>query len=342
MMNKNADLYLKNYDYELNPSFIAKYPSSPKSLAKLLVYDVASSKISHHLVKDLPRLLPPCEIFFNNTLVIKARLFAFKKSGAKRELFISKLAKDHAKALIKGRVKEGDLLKLKDIHILIGRLYKGLRRLDFFKNNEPLLKKDILKILKAYGHIPLPPYIKREDEEADEQNYQSIFAKNAGAIAAPTASLHFDKELINALSKAHCLHSLTLHVGLGTFKGVECADIREHIMHQEYFHIPKSSQAIIKSPKKLLSIGTTVARSIEYFVRTNKASGQNDLFLHPGNKPLRVNHLMTNFHLPKSTLLMLVASFIGREKSLELYEEAKEQNYRFYSYGDAMLILNYL
>ena len=187
--------------------------------------------------------------------------------------------------------------------------------------------------------MPLPPYIKREDNKNDEYDYQSVFAQNIGAVAAPTASLHFSSKMFKKLQEKFECSSITLHVGAGTFKPVEVDDIRQHIMHAESYNIPKKTKKILQSEKNILAIGTTVTRAIEFFQRTNKLSGLCDLFLHPDNPPLRVNYLLTNFHLPKSTLLMLVASFIGIKKTLELYNEAIENRYRFYSYGDAMLIL---
>ncbi|WP_456480428.1 S-adenosylmethionine:tRNA ribosyltransferase-isomerase, partial [Nautilia sp.] len=162
------------------------------------------------------------------------------------------------------------------------------------------------------------------------------FAKKEGAVAAPTASLHFTDELLNKINKKSYL---TLHVGAGTFKPVDVEDIREHKMHSEFFEIPHETAKMLKSDEEIVAVGTTVTRTVEYYARTGKLSGECDLFLNPLNPPIRANHLLTNFHLPKSTLIMLVAAFIGREKTLELYEEAIKNGYRFYSYGDAMLII---
>ena len=185
----------------------------------------------------------------------------------------------------------------------------------------------------------MPPYIKRADNKDDESWYQSIFAKNMGAVAAPTASLHFDENMLQELKQKHEHAFITLHVGAGTFKGVESENILEHKMHSEYYEISKSAKAIINSTQKLLAVGTTSTRTVEYFVRSGASSGECDLFLHPLNPPKRVDFLLTNFHLPKSTLIMLVASFLGLEKTLELYKKAVEMKYRFYSYGDGMLII---
>jgi len=170
-------------------------------------------------------------------------------------------------------------------------------------------------------------------------DYQTLFAKYDGSVAAPTASLHFTPKLLQELQNQFETHTLTLHVGAGTFKPVEAEDIMKHPMHSEYYNIPKDAQSVINSNKKILAVGTTVTRTIEYYIRTKKLNGECDLFLHPHNKPIRVDYLLTNFHLPKSTLIMLVSAFLGRVQTLKLYNTAIENGYRFYSYGDAMLII---
>jgi S-adenosylmethionine:tRNA ribosyltransferase-isomerase len=218
-------------------------------------------------------------------------------------------------------------------------LSDGSRIVRFFADGEPLGFEGLLPYLERLGHVPLPPYMQREDRKEDETHYQPVFARKEGAVAAPTASLHFTPELLEALRRRHPTHTLTLHVGAGTFKPVESEKILEHPMHSEVFRIPKAAAKVLESDTPLLAVGTTVTRTIEYFVRTGETEGECDLFLHPGNPPRRVTHLLTNFHLPKSTLIMLVSAFVGRKKTLELYREAIEKNYRFYSYGDAMLIL---
>jgi S-adenosylmethionine:tRNA ribosyltransferase-isomerase len=215
----------------------------------------------------------------------------------------------------------------------------GSRIVTFTHNNKEIRFEELVLVLDKIGHIPLPPYIQREDNKEDETDYQTLFAKNAGAVAAPTASLHFTTELFKELEEQYNTHKVTLHVGAGTFKPVEAEHILDHPMHSEYFHIPKKSAEVLKSNKKILAIGTTVTRTVEYFSRTEKTEGECDLFLNPNNKPKRVDYLLTNFHLPKSTLIMLVSAFVGREKTLELYKEAIKEEYRFFSYGDAMLII---
>lgn len=341
-MTMCEDLKLSNYDYFLPKELIATHPAQPKEAARLLIYEREKDKITHTTFANLEQFLPDCAIFFNDTKVIKARIYGKKESGGKIELFLhSSVSECEFNAQIRGRVKKGEILHFKEgLSAEILELYAdGLRKVCFKRDENLLNTPKLYALLEKIGHIPLPPYIKRADTLKDTQDYQSIFAKNLGAVAAPTASLHFSKAMLKSLKKRHEIHTITLHIGAGTFKSVECEDIREHQMHSEFFHINEAAKACIDSKKAILGVGTTATRSIEYYARTGLCSGACDLFLHPFNKPLRQNFLLTNFHLPKSTLIMLVSSFIGREKTLALYKEAVSLRYRFYSYGDAMLIL---
>ncbi len=337
----HKDLRLCNYDYFLPKELIANYPASTKEDARLLVYERKKDRITHSFFGELSDFLPSCAIFFNDTKVIKARILGTKTGGARSELFLHQaLTEFEFLAQIKGRVKVGEVLSFeRGLKAEVLELLEDGRRRVRFKQDRILNRAKLYELLSHIGHIPLPPYIKRKDEPSDESAYQSVFAKNLGALAAPTAGLHFSKKMLELLRQKHDIYYLTLHIGAGTFKSVECENIREHQMHSEFFHIDEAAARVIQSQKPLLGVGTTTTRSIEYFFRTGVKSGDCDLFLHPFNKPLRLNHLLTNFHLPKSTLLMLVSSFIGREKTLELYKIAIEKKYRFYSYGDAMLIL---
>ena len=331
------DLLVSSYDYDLKEELIAKYPVSPRDSAKLLVYDRKKDKIIHTVFKNILDFCQDKHFIFNNTKVIKARIFGKKESGGKVELLLNRPYKDNFLVYIKGKVKVNTKLIFNEIEATILELLEdGSRVVEFKKDNKKLNFLELIDILEKIGHIPLPPYIKREDEKIDEKEYQTVFAKKEGAIAAPTASLHFTDELMKKIKNRSFI---TLHIGAGTFKPVKVEDIREHKMHSEFFEIPKESAKIIDSNKEIVAVGTTVTRTIEYYVREKKLKGECDLFLNPLNKPKRVNHLLTNFHLPKSTLIMLVASFIGREKTLEIYKEAIKRKYRFYSYGDAMLIL---
>ncbi|HEQ3584139.1 TPA: tRNA preQ1(34) S-adenosylmethionine ribosyltransferase-isomerase QueA [Campylobacter coli] len=339
------DLLLSSYDYTLPNELIATYPAHPKEDAKLLVFERKNNQISHTTFKNLQDFLPDCALFFNDTKVIKARIYGNKSSGGKIELFLHQPCLDSQDSLflaqIKGRVKKDEILSFEqNLKVkVIELLDDGLRKVQFFQNDEVLNTFKLYELLDTIGHIPLPPYIKRSDEKSDLEDYQSIFAKNLGAVAAPTASLHFSENMLENLKKRHEIYHLTLHVGAGTFKSVECENLENHKMHSEFFDIPKKACEAINSQKKILGVGTTVTRTIEYYARTKQNQGFCDLFLHPHNPPLRQDYLLTNFHLPKSTLIMLVSAFIGRQNCLKLYDIAIKEKYRFYSYGDAMLIL---
>jgi len=343
MKKSKNPLLVDSYDYILDDKLIASSPANPKDSAKLLVYERETDTIIHAVFRDILNFIPKnTAIILNDTKVIKARIFGTKKSGGKVELLInSPLENNQFLVYIRGRVKEETSLSFDEfLTATVVKLNDDGTRVVEFYNKDTLIDFETLNtILEKIGHIPLPPYIKREDNKEDEQDYQTLFAKNIGAVAAPTASLHFTPQLLETIKDIHECAFVTLHVGAGTFKPVEEQDINNHIMHKEFYNIPKSTQAIIDSDKKILAIGTTVTRAIEYYAREKKTSGESDLFLHPKNKPIRVDNLLTNFHLPKSTLLMLVASFVGLERSLELYEEAISKEYHFYSYGDAMLII---
>ncbi|EAH7482306.1 tRNA preQ1(34) S-adenosylmethionine ribosyltransferase-isomerase QueA [Campylobacter coli] len=339
------DLLLSSYDYTLPNELIATYPVHPKEDAKLLVFERKNNQISHTTFKNLQDFLPDCALFFNDTKVIKARIYGNKSSGGKIELFLHQPCLDSQDSLflaqIKGRVKKDEILSFEQNlkAKVIELLDDGLRKVQFFQNDEVLNTFKLYELLDTIGHVPLPPYIKRSDEKSDLEDYQSIFAKNLGAVAAPTASLHFSENMLENLKKRYEIYHLTLHVGAGTFKSVECENLENHKIHSEFFDIPKKACEVIDSQKKILGVGTTVTRTIEYYARTKQNQGFCDLFLHPHNPPLRQDYLLTNFHLPKSTLIMLVSAFIGRQNCLKLYDIAIKEKYRFYSYGDAMLIL---
>lgn len=341
----DEDLLLSSYDYTLAKERIAKHPAYPKESAKLLVYNKAKDNIKHTHFGALNELLPQCAIVFNDTKVIKARIYGYKENGIKCELFFHKaLNKDEFIVQIKGRVQANDMISFDEgVKAQILALNDdGTRKVCFFtqKHEQKRLNvNEIFTLLDNIGHMPLPPYIKRADTKKDSSDYQSIFAKNEGAVAAPTASLHFSRLMLKKIAKTHEIYTLTLHIGAGTFKGVECEDISKHHMHKEWYSINDDLARLISSKEPILGVGTSVTRCIEYVARTGILQGECDLFLHPKNKPLRQNYLLTNFHLPKSTLIMLVASFIGRKKTLELYDEAIKKGYNFYSYGDAMLVI---
>lgn len=336
-------LKTSSYNYKLPNELIATYPVTPPDSAKLLVYNRKTDTITHTTFKNLLDFIPSnTEVFFNDTKVIKARIFGRKPTGGKIELLFNKpLPNNKYLVYIKGKVLVDLLIEFE--HNLQAKIIAlqedGTRIVKFYQNSKELDFLELVEILNTIGHLPLPPYLKREDEESDNTNYQTLFAKNYGAVAAPTASLHFTEELLENLKEKYNTSYLTLHVGAGTFKPVESKDIMNHPMHSEYFEIPEVSKLILDESKDILAVGTTVTRTIEYYHRKKETIGEANLFLHPNNPPRRVNYLLTNFHLPKSTLIMLVASFIGLEKTLDIYNEAIKKEYRFFSYGDGMLIL---
>ena len=363
----NSELLTSSYDFQLPENLIATHPASPRDHAKLLIYNRTTDKIIHTYFYDLEKYLPKnIALIFNDTKVIKARIFGKKQSGGKIELLINRALNAYdVNVYIKGKVKVDTPIIFDDNLVAVVKKLNedGSRVVNFFKadkqvncteetamhfteetamsfTKEALRFEEILPIIDKIGHVPLPPYIQREDNKEDESEYQSVFAKNEGAVAAPTASLHFTPEQHKRVCDNFEHAYVTLHVGSGTFKPVETQTITDHPMHSEYYDISDKAKDILDSNKPILCVGTTSTRTVEFYARhKNLQKGEANLFLHPNNKPLRVNHLLTNFHLPKSTLLMLVASFVGVEKAQELYKEAIDNEYRFYSYGDAMLIV---
>ena len=308
-----------------------------------MVYNRTTDTITHTTFKSLMDVLPEnISIFLNDTKVIKARIFGTKESGGKIELLLNKpLFMDRYLVMIRGKVKVGTKLSF-DENLTAEVLEvneDGSRVVKFFKNEKNIDFLELVELLNKIGHLPLPPYMNREDEKEDEKDYQTLFAKNYGAVAAPTASLHFTPELLEKINDKYEVNYLTLHVGAGTFKPVDAEEILNHPMHSEYFEIGIDAKKALDKAQKVLAVGTTVTRTVEYYARTNKIQGECDLFLNPANQPIKVDYLLTNFHLPKSTLIMLIASFVGLEKTLEIYHEAIKEKYRFYSYGDGMLII---
>jgi len=340
----NKELLTSSYDFILDDELIATHPANPRDHAKLLVYVRQTDEIIHAHFYDLEKFIPKdCAIIFNDTKVIKARLYGKKSSGGKIELLINRALDAHTiNVYIRGKVKVDTKIYFDDD--LVARVISvqddGSREVNFYLKNTLLRFEDLLPIIDKIGHVPLPPYIDRADDKSDEDEYQSVFAEHEGAVAAPTASLHFTPQQHKRICSNFTHAFVTLHVGSGTFKPVDAKIITEHPMHSEYYDISDEAKSILDSDKNILSIGTTSTRTIEFYDKHGKVQrGEANLFLHPNNKPSRVNHLLTNFHLPKSTLLMLVASFVGVDKTQELYKIAIENRYRFYSYGDAMLII---
>jgi len=335
---------IENFNYELPNRLIAQYPTKNRSDSKLLVANPFSQKLQDLYFQSFTSLIQPNDlIIFNNTKVIKARLFGRKETGGKIEILIEKVIDDRkALAMIKSSKKINA-----DFKIILSSKY----------NVEILGRKENLfliqlnqgsfdELMELTGHVPLPPYINRSDEISDIARYQTVFAKNKGAIAAPTAGLHFSEADFELFKQNNINYAfLTLHVGSGTFQPVKVTDIDQHIMHSEQFEITNETKVKIELTQKnggrIIAIGTTVLRALESaFIENEVMTGyqKTKIFIKPGYKFKLVDSLFTNFHLPKSTLLMLVSAFAGYEFTKKMYSHAIEKNYRFFSYGDAMFI----
>jgi S-adenosylmethionine--tRNA ribosyltransferase-isomerase len=334
---------LSDFDYHLPKELIAKYPAQPRDSCRLMVLDRKDKTIEHRIFRDVIDYLKPGDtLVLNNTKVIPARLIGKKeKTNANIEVFLLRPIEDNIwEALIKNvrRLKKNQKIIISD------DFYVEFLDRDNEKAIVKIHSKDIKSDLEKYGHVPLPPYIEREDEEKDKDYYQTVFAEKEGSVASPTAGLHFTKELLEKIKeKGVNIAYITLHVGLGTFKPVKTEDITKHKMHEEYFIIPKETLEMIKKTKEnkksVVAVGTTVVRALETYGKFGKTEGFTDIFIYPPYEFKIVDKLITNFHLPKSTLLMLVSAFADRDFILRAYNEAVKEKYRFFSYGDAMLIV---
>ena len=340
---------LKNFDYELPREFIASYPAPKRSDARLLVLNRDTEKREHRIFKNLPDYLKAGDLLvLNNTKVLPARLFGVKPTGGKVEaLLLKPRGESDWEVLIKpnGRVKKGTRITFGENGIrLEGEILdeangeSGLRRIRF--DSEGLQEK-----LSQIGRVPLPPYLGRQDEAIDRELYQTIFAEKEGAVASPTAGLHFDAELLESLRRKEIeICFVTLHVSYGTFHPVQEEDLSKHRMYEEEFEIPeeaaKKIQCALKEKRRIVACGTTVVRTLETAgEKLENLKGKTRLFIYPPYEFKMVDAMITNFHLPRTTLLMLVSAFAGRDFIFRSYEEAIRERYRFYSYGDAMLIL---
>ena len=339
---------LSEFDYTLPKELIAQYPISEREKCRLMMLDREARKIEHKTFEDIVGYFNERDILvLNDTKVIPARLFGKRKTGGNVELFLLEKKNPTCEALVRpsSRLKEGERIQLEsgdEVEILgrseIGRFVKFSRSLD--------------EILKKHGLTPLPPYISRPDEDCDKSYYQTVYADKEGATASPTAGLHFTKKLIEKVQgQGSRVAYVTLHTNYGTFAPIKTADVELHKMHKEYFELPEETARIVNETRrnggKVFAVGTTTTRILEhcasfpptYNLRAMAQTGYTDMYIYPGYKFKIVDHLITNFHLPKSTLLLLVSAFAGRDFIFEAYRQAVEKKYRFFSYGDAMLIL---
>ncbi|MEH2045668.1 MAG: tRNA preQ1(34) S-adenosylmethionine ribosyltransferase-isomerase QueA [Nostoc sp.] len=363
------DCSVAGYDYKLPPELIAQNPAVPRDSSRLLVINSPTTGIKtaslHHIFHDLPALLRSGDLLvMNNTRVIPARLYGYKSTGAKIQVLLleeqqhncwlalvkpGKSFKQGAKIIFEPRqlgiedCKDSSLVPSPQLTatVLETDAATGGRLLQF----DVPEGKTLVQLLEIFGEVPLPPYI-TTSEAADEQ-YQTVYAKQPGAIAAPTAGLHFTPELLQQLRDRQINQAfVTLHVGVGTFRPVEVEDVTTHQMHEEWIEVPAATVEQIRATKaaggRIIAVGTTAVRALEGAAKSGNLQpfcGKTDLFIYPGYQWRVVDGLITNFHLPRSSLLMLVSALIGRQRLLNIYNEAIAFGYRFYSFGDAMLIL---
>ncbi len=345
-MPANRQFSTQDFDFELPSELIAQHPAAERTASRLL--DGRDASVIHRVFSDLPDLLQAGDLLiFNDTKVVKARLFGEKATGGKLELLVERVVAGkevvaHMKVSKKPRLGDwvhlygnGDqIIKAQ----LIGRWPDEDGALFRFE-----LSHDPYWVMEQFGHVPLPPYITHEDEADDEHRYQTVFAKHPGAVAAPTAALHFDEALFAQLTAKGVEKAfVTLHVGAGTFQPVKAENISDHTMHFERYSIaPETLQAIAACKQRggrVIAVGTTSVRSLETYAKTKQPSGDTNIFITPGFEFQTVDMLITNFHLPKSTLMMLVSALAGYEHIMALYKTAVQEKYRFFSYGDSMLL----
>ncbi|MEO0265053.1 MAG: tRNA preQ1(34) S-adenosylmethionine ribosyltransferase-isomerase QueA [candidate division WOR-3 bacterium] len=337
-------LSLSLFDYNLPPDLIAQRPIKERDNARMLVINLKDERIIHSRFYELPNFLKTGDVLvLNKTKVLKARVYVeAEDTGGKLEiLYVESVSNKEFKALVseKRKVKEGRVFKAGKDRVRVREIEKDKVIFEIITNS------DVFSFLNEYGVVPLPPYIRRKPDEYDENYYQTVFAERGFSVAAPTAGLHFTERVLKELeNKGVSIVPIYLHVGTGTFKPVKVDDVTKYKMDPEYFEIPEATAKVIKTAKeqgrRIIACGTTSVRTLEHWrFDDSKMSGLTDLFIYPGFEFKVVDGLITNFHLPKSTPLILVSAFAGRERILKAYEEAIREQYRFLSYGDAMLIL---
>jgi len=327
-------MLVSGFDYELPAALIAQHPLPQRSASRLLRLDAATGSLQDLRFSDLPQLVDQQDVLvLNDTRVVKARLAGRKASGGKIELFVERaLGPREAMALIRAShpPAAGSELLIGDSRVTVLGRDDELYRVRF--------AEDIDALLERSGAVPLPPYIRHAPRADDAERYQTVYAKAPGAVAAPTAGLHFDEKTLRKIQdRGAAVARITLHVGFGTFQPVRTEEVEAHRMHSERYRISSDTMRSL-SGKRVLAVGTTSLRTLEAAARSGKLEGETDLFVYPGFEFRVVKRLLTNFHLPKSTLLMLVSAFGGLDNIRKAYSHAIAQHYRFFSYGDAMLI----
>ena len=329
-LGKSSPMQTSDFDYELPDELIAQRPPEKRGESRMMVIDRKSGEISHQRFLDFPDFIRPDDrLVLNDTRVVAARYFS--NDGSKEVLRVDVLGPKRWKCLVRPgkKFRIGHTVEIGDGTGTVVDICE--------EGGERIIEFDREPDEEAHGHLALPPYIDRPDTADDQERYQTVYAKEEGAIAAPTAGLHFSDEMLASLP--HCF--VTLHVGIGTFRPVSDDDINKHHMHSERFELSPETVSQIESANRTVAVGTTVVRVLESCVRDGKlqsGSGETDIFIYPPHNFQTVDALLTNFHLPKSTLLMLVSALAGRELVMEAYQKAVEERYRFFSYGDCMLI----
>ena len=331
-------MLVSDYSYDLPEERIAKFPPKERGSTRLLVLDrqTGDTKDSHY--RDLADFLNPGDVLIlNDTRVMQSRLFCTLPDGRKRELVVlEKHGDEPQRVMYRGKLHDGDELKVNGHKIIIAKILGN-------GTAEVKSDTDLNKITEECGTVPLPPYLHRDATAEDKKRYQTVWAKHMGSAAAPTASLNMTDELLDKLrQKGVIIKYLTLHVGLGTFLPIRSDNVEDHKMHSEWFHIPSDTLKAIKTTKanhnRVVALGTTVARTLEYYGKTGQIEGEDDIFIYPGFEFTTIDALLTNFHAPKSTVLMLTAAFAGWDHLKPAYEHAVQAKYNLLSYGDSMLI----
>lgn len=332
-------MLVSDYNYDLPDERIAKYPPKERGTTRLLVLKRQTGEIADSYYCDLADYLNPGDVLIlNDTRVMQSRLFCELPDGRKRELVVlEKHGDEPQRVMYRGKLHEGDrLFVINNDAPRIGVVVKHL-----LGNGIAEVESDtpLPELAEKYGVVPLPPYLHRDATNDDKKRYQTVWAKNIGSAAAPTASLNMTDELLDKLKqKGVIIKYLTLHVGLGTFLPMRTDKVEDHKMHSEWFNIPDDTINAIKSAKRVVALGTTVARTLEYYAKTGQTQGEDDIFIYPGFKFKIVDALITNFHAPKSTVLMLASAFADWDNLKNAYDHAIKEKYNFLSYGDSMLI----
>lgn len=334
----------QDYHFDLPNNLIAKFPLPERSASRLLTYNRKDEIYGHHQFRDLPALLQSGDLLvMNDSKVLPARLYGKKITGGKIELLVERILEE---GFFLAHIKSSKPLK-NDAKIFLDNNsvieIRG-RKEDLFICQA---QENLYELLQSVGHMPLPPYMERDDQLSDKERYQTVYARHDGSIAAPTAGLHFDQMMLEQLKKAGIqTATVTLHVGAGTFKPVRCENILEHTMHSEQFVINEALCEAVRTTKergnRVIAVGTTALRALESSAENGQiypCNRETNIFIYPGYRFQICDGLITNFHLPESTLLMLVSAFIGYSQTKQLYQEAISQEYRFFSYGDTSLLL---